>query len=131
MPQKEDRWAPLLITALFTALTYYLFTYRLGFHLSFLVKKYLLGTVFSIVLASLINLKVKISLHAIGVGGILALIAGLQRSAAFDIRWLFSAWLLCCGLTGAARIKLESHRPAQVYLGFLLGFSIIFLSIRS
>jgi membrane-associated phospholipid phosphatase len=41
---------------------------------------------------------------------------------------LLVASLLLSGLVGVARLQLNAHTPAQVYSGFLFGFTVVFLT---
>jgi hypothetical protein len=33
--------------------------------------------------------------------------------------------ILISGIAGFARLKLEEHRPSEIYAGYLLGFSVM------
>ncbi len=125
MEQKEDRKMPLMIAAIFVLLTFYLFSYKLGFRLPHLMKGYLLASATAIILAAVINNWYKISLHGIGIGGFLALLMILQKTSWLDLRPLIAFWVLLCGLIAAARIYLKSHNNGQIYSGFLAGFILI------
>lgn len=131
MDRPEDRRVPLLIAAIFVLIVFYLFNYKIGDRLPFLIKGYLLGTTTSIVIAALINQWYKISLHGIGLGGILALVIASAPVMEGDVRYWVIGWLLLSGLVGAARVFLGSHKPIQVYLGYLTGFSVIYIILQA
>lgn len=130
LDKQKDRRVPLLISAILVMATFYLFSYKIGARLPYMVKNYLLGTVFAIILATLINQFYKISLHGIGLGGILALLVHLQFNSGIDLRPYIVLWILISGLVCSFRIYLKSHVPSQVYLGFLTGFCMIYLTIN-
>ena len=130
MQEKEDRRIPLLISAICVLFTFYLFTYKLGYRAPHLIRGYLLGTASSIILAAIVNLRFKISLHAIGLGGVLGLLIYLQNSAFMDLRWLISIWFIFSGMVIWARLYLESHSLIEIYTGFITGFLMIYLIIR-
>lgn len=130
MQKKEDRRLPLLIAAIFVLLTFYLFSYKFGYRAPHLIRGYLLGSSSSIILASIINVRFKISLHAMGLGGLTGLLFFLQGSAFMDMRGIIAAWLILCGIVCWARLYLEAHTLTQIYAGFLAGFFMIYLIIR-
>ncbi|MBC7864913.1 MAG: hypothetical protein IAF38_18200 [Bacteroidia bacterium] len=93
--------------------------------------KALVATGFLLILFTLIvNLKWKISAHAIGAGGFAA--------AMFSYSWVeqhsMLLWICLAFFVAAcscfARLYLKKHSPQQVYLGFLGGFFIAAFSIR-
>lgn len=130
MQKKEDRRLPLLVAAIFVLLTFYMFSYKLGYRAPHLIRGYLLGTSSSIILASIVNVRYKISLHGIGLGGVLGVLFFLQESAYTDLRWIIAGWFVISGIVLWARLYLESHSPNQIYAGFMAGFFIIYLIIR-
>lgn len=131
MDKPEDRRVPLLLSAIFVLIIFYIFNYKIGNRLPYLIKGYLLGTCTSIVIAALINQWYKISLHGIGLGGMLALILAIAPSIGIDIRPYLVLWLCISGLVGSARVFLKSHQPIQVYLGYLTGFLVIFSILQA
>lgn len=77
----------------------------------------------------LINFKWKISAHAAGCAGVLALLIriahqGLPIPGAFS--WLV-VWAIVCGLLGSARVWLGRHTLLQVLAGFITGFLGVYL----
>lgn len=122
MESREERKLPLMVASACLMLTYYLFSSSRYLNFSYLFNSYLLGVTSSIVAAAVISFYYKISLHAIALGGISGLIAVLQQHAVFDLRPLLAFWIVLSALTASARVFLHSHRPGQVYAGFLCGF---------
>ena len=71
----------------------------------------------------------KISLHLIGIGGVLGVFLALQIIKGGLLN-LIVALILVSGILAFARLKEKAHSPAQVYAGFLLGvFSEFFIVI--
>ncbi|MCX7985628.1 MAG: hypothetical protein N2662_01630 [Bacteroidales bacterium] len=69
----------------------------------------------------------KISTHAIGVGGLMAITFLLYtRWQAINLNWLIFS-IIISGLVCSARLWLKVHTERQVYAGFLLGFLITFI----
>ncbi|HHL52712.1 MAG TPA: hypothetical protein ENJ39_04995 [Flammeovirgaceae bacterium] len=80
--------------------------------------------------AGFITLFWKISVHSLGMGGLcgslLAIGLAQPENSLFVV---LLAVLLISGLVMAARLRLQAHTPAQVYVGFVLGVFISFMLI--
>lgn len=63
----------------------------------------------------------KVSMHAAGVGGLLAVTLLLQPHVYYDITWAVFAALLAAGMTGSARLVLGVHEPGEILSGYLIG----------
>ncbi|MCX6244375.1 MAG: PAP2 family protein [Bacteroidetes bacterium] len=121
---KEERIYPLLVAAVFYYLTYYLLK---RFPVSFIFSYYMLGSTFLTICALIISFYRKISLHMIGIGGMIGLFMGLSMNLGLDLTWFLVPAILLAGMLGFARLKSNSHKPSEVYSGFLVGAGILFL----
>jgi hypothetical protein len=77
----------------------------------------------------MINFWWKISIHAVGAGALLATIYALSMKMYTPLTWYLVTVILASGLVLSSRLRLNSHNPAQVWLGFLTGFIGISLFI--
>ena len=59
-----------------------------------------------------------------GIGAVCGLLIGLAFRLNLDLTFQIIAAIACAGLVGYARLKLNSHKPSEVYLGFLAGVSV-------
>ncbi len=73
------------------------------------------------------SLFTRISLHAIGWGGLTALVSYLSYLHP-GLSGLLAATVLLSGLAATARLKLNQHSPWQIYVGFALGFIVIWIT---
>ena len=80
------------------------------------------------VITMCINFFWKISAHMIGIGGLMGAIMGYFKMYQLNPWILFIILFLLAGILGTSRLILERHTPAQVYTGFVLGFTGIYLS---
>lgn len=117
LDKREERNISYLTTIIFYSAVYYLLN---GIPVSNTLKLLILGATFSIALAFLINFWWKISAHMIGIGGVAG--ALLAVNSQIDIALFFPIALFIAGLLGFARLALQAHSNAQVYVGFCLGF---------
>jgi hypothetical protein len=66
-------------------------------------------------------LKVKSSLHMLGVGGIIGFVMIMSFEYQLNFNALLASLFVVAGLIGVARLSLKAHSPAEVYIGFLVG----------
>lgn len=126
LKDRKERIAPTISTILYFGLGYFLI--QKGYLPTALYSLYL-GALFSAVLAMLITLKWKISLHAIGISGVVGGMYGLFKLHEF-VNWpVLIALIIIAGWVMTARIALKAHTPAQVYAGAALGFTVTFLCV--
>ncbi len=118
LQKQNERNIPLTLTLIFYLLTYFLFRKVpvYGFMHSFM-----LGALVSVFMALVINLRWKISLHMIGLGGLTAFLLMITLTRQINLfPWLLLS-VLASGIAGTSRLYLEAHSPAQIYSGFILG----------
>lgn len=106
----------------FTLIWYYmgfLFLSKLSIPQSFLLL--MLGAISVIALALIVTLRWKISVHMLGIGGVIGAVIGISHRFQFDHSPLIIGLILFAGIIGFARLKTQSHNYRQVYVGFLIG----------
>lgn len=125
MKSSVERKIPFLATAVFFVTGYFMLRML---ELPRLFNLLILGAAVSVVIALIINvMQWKISVHLIGIGGIVGAIAGMSKLLIVDLRLPLVITILLAGLVGTARLSLRAHTPAQVYAGFLTGFLVEYL----
>lgn len=122
MPLREERTYPYIIFAIFYATTFYMMR-NLG--LPQVYYLFIAGGLAAIGVTLVINLFWKISIHMIGIGGLLGGFTALSFRMLIDAPLLILALIFVSGLTGFARLRSNSHSPAQVYVGFLTGVIVM------
>lgn len=126
LEQKQDRLLPFFISGIFYFTTWYVFNSLNIF--PFLPLVFIISTVL-VLLATIINVFWKISVHSMSMGAISAAVLFLTMSHFIISPWPVYLIFLLAGLVGFARLKLQSHNSAQVYSGFLLGFGVVFILV--
>jgi hypothetical protein len=119
MEKREERIVPFICNTLLMMVAYYMIS-RISIPKIFSLL--LLGAAASVVLAIIVNLKWKVSIHMIGVGGITGMFFGMSTFLLIDLRIPILVSLLVAGLVGTARMSIGAHKPAQLYAGFFVGF---------
>jgi len=123
MPDRQERNLPILITAIFFYLSFYLFQ-QLGLDAVF--GLYMLGATVLALLSMLINYWWKISLHLLGAGGLTGAVATLSLCFSPTYFVVLPIVVLLSGVIAFSRLKLNAHTQAEVYVGYALGFVVIF-----
>ena len=118
MKTAEERKWPFLLSVLWYYLGFEILTY-----LALPISLYLLiiGAITVILIAHFITLRWKISVHMLGIGGVIGAMIGLSQRFQFDHFYLILVLFFIAGLIGFARLKTNSHNYRQVYAGFILG----------
>ncbi len=78
----------------------------------------------------LFNIKIKTSLHTLGIGGLIGFVMVMSYEYRLNFNWLLSGLFIIAGLIGVSRLALNAHRPKEVYIGFLLGLISQFISFQ-
>ena len=120
--QKERRW-PLLF-----ALGWFYLLLRLleTLHIHYIIVTLMLGAMLILLISAIISNFWKISLHMLGIGGVLGAFLAIHTLFGGNI-FLIITLLFCAGLVGFARVNENAHNLKQTYLGFIIGTCIEFL----
>ena len=72
---------------------------------------------------TILNFWWKISIHAVGVGAITALLVILSILMQTDLLVFIVTAILISGLVMSARLFLNLHEPAEVWVGYFFGIA--------
>jgi hypothetical protein len=124
MSSQRERSLPLILS-----LVFYGFCYVLVRRISIphLYHTFMLGSLLTLLASMLVTFRYRISLHMVGAGGLVALIGFLAFYLKVNLQFYLGIAVVLAGLTGTARLILKAHTPDEIYLGFLLGFTIVLL----
>lgn len=121
MEEKGERVIPLLIAAiLYFVTTYILFKFEVPLFL----KAYSFASSILVLVCAVISIRWKISIHAAGAGALLVTVILLSFRMYAGLAGIILTTLVISGLVLSARLRLNSHNPAQVYSGFATGFFV-------
>ncbi|MCX6290666.1 MAG: hypothetical protein NT126_02765 [Bacteroidetes bacterium] len=119
MQKRQERIIPFISNVILLMVAYYMMRQVVLPKIFYFL---ILGAAASVAIAILVNLKWKISIHMIGIGGITGMLFGMSTYLLMDLRIPILVTILVAGLLGTARISLGAHHPMQVYAGFFVGF---------
>ncbi len=101
-----------------------------------------LGATIGLFLAFFINIFTKISAHAVGMGGLVAMLLlamktwgggmfklpALGGTMQLSLNVVLAAVIVVAGLVGTARLALKAHEPADLWRGYAAGFAAVLLA---
>ena len=127
MESRKERMLPLFFTTILYAITSYLV---INYPVPNFIKTYFIGIFFVASSITVINNWWKISIHAAGAGMLTALMLMLSFQMYHIMLLPLMATITIAGLILSSRLRLNCHTPAQVWIGFLLGFIELYILYR-
>lgn len=128
MRNRRERFMPFFFIGCYYAVSTYLFFTRLPF--SDVLLTIFVGVTLIIFVASFMTLFMKVSVHAMGIWGVVGFLLGLHMR--IPVAGLFLPMvvsLLLAGIVSSSRLLLNEHSPAEVYTGGVTGFLLCFLAM--
>ncbi len=122
MPNREERKIPFLITCFCYFIAYYYLRYHLELNLNGLIFYFVFFGMFATILGFFITLTWKISIHMIGIGGIVGILTLLSKTNHEVLLYPLITTIFCAGLIAFSRLQLRAHNLKQIIAGFFLGF---------
>jgi hypothetical protein len=123
---KEERMVPQIIILILYVIT---FVYFIKLPLSRVIHAYVLSTAVVLLLIILLNLRLNICLHSAALGGLTGLIIAIIFLYETPMQGVLMLSLLAGGITGSSRIAMSLQRVWEILLAYVLGFSVVFLTI--
>lgn len=90
-------------------------------HYPFIIHVLTLGNFIGIIVVFLLNIFMKISLHASGGGMLIGIMLVLMFTSPVNMAFPFFLGLFVAGIIGTARMILGAHNSQEIYLGYAAG----------
>lgn len=119
LEDQNERTFPYILTSCFYFGLFYLF---LDLNIWPSIKVLIFGGGLSVLLTAVVNMKYKISAHAVGIGGLISSLMMVSYVLKYNAVPEISVLFLLAGIIASCRLYLEAHKPSQIYFGFALGF---------
>lgn len=128
MANRKERIMPFVYISAFYAFVTYFFISKYPPYLN--INIMLAGITFVVFLVTIITFYWKVSVHSASIGGIMGFLASFMLLY-HDMQLLYplSGVTILAGLLMSARLYLNAHKPAEVWVGALLGFFVSFASV--
>jgi hypothetical protein len=124
MDTRSERILPLALASVMYVVTAIIFH---SYQIPVIIKSFMMAAAIVSVIVLATTFFWKISVHAACMGALLATAAVLSLRMRTNLFVVLIPLILLSGMVMSARLYLSSHRPAQVYSGFLLAFFTVFL----
>jgi hypothetical protein len=118
--ERSERIIPMAIASFFYFVTLYIV---LKFTIPLFIKAVILSTALLSFLITIITFWWKISIHASGAGALTCLIFMLSIRMHAPLAPYLISVLLVSGLVLSSRLRLNTHNPKEVWLGYLTGIA--------
>ena len=92
----------------------------------FVMVGFSLGICISAFAGLMVNIYHKISMHAIGMGGLLGIFLVVMKSNTMLMTWPLCAAILIAGLVCSSRLLISDHTEKEIYTDLLLGLACQF-----
>ena len=125
LPEQKDRIVPYV-----ACITFFFWSYYVSKKLNdpFELRVFLLALFLTSSASLLINNYIKISMHAIGFGGVNALFVMMLMRGGLNDGFMLTLSFLLAGLVCTGRIRQKHHDPAEIYAGYFTGVLILLFS---
>jgi len=142
MHDKKERIGPMIVTLVFYMWLF--INYKSNTFVPDALRFFVLGSTISICLAFVLNTLTKISLHTVGMGGLLMgfllirynysyetfVLSILGETYQVQTNIILFAIIIAAGAVGTARLYLKAHDEEQVYGGYFVGMVSMLLAFR-
>lgn len=116
---QRDRIIPYISSMTFFFWTQYVL--RQQSYIPRILVAFMFGVFISSAAALIANIYYKISMHAIGVGGVIGLFLVIMRQNTMLMTWPLSVAFLLAGVVCSSRLIVSDHSAREIYSGLLLG----------
>ena len=124
---QQDRIGPYLANMIF-----YFWMARVFFNfkpdVTPVLAVFMTGVFLTTSVALIANIFSKISMHAIGCGGMLGIFIIIMNSNSMLMTWPLSIAMLITGLVCSSRLIVSDHTPKQIYQGLVVGLVCQFVA---
>jgi len=117
---QQDRIGPYLSSMIFYFWMAWTF-FKMDPLLAPILPSFMTGVFLTTVVGLLSNIYFKISMHAMGMGGVLGLLLIIMLYNTMWMAWPLSIALLITGLVCTSRLIVSDHSPKEIYWGLFFG----------
>lgn len=124
MPTAKERTIPLMAAMIFYFWVSHVFNSMPGTPVPLILKVFLLGNFWGIILIFLVNIFTKISMHTSTAGGMIGIMTVLTIISPADMTIPFLVSIVIAGIIGTARMILGAHQRGDIWLGYIIGILV-------
>jgi hypothetical protein len=121
MENNKERLVPFLVTSILYFFCYYMLR-RLGAPQTIVL--FILAAAINVFTLFLLSFKYKISAHMAGIGGLTGAFIAISFILKINLEYFIISAIIVSGIIGYSRLKLETHKQYQIYVGWFTGLAI-------
>jgi len=122
---QQDRIGPYLASMIFYFWAAWVY-FKFDPQISKVLVSFMTAVFITTSAALIANIYTKISMHAMGMGGMLGIFLIIMQSNSILMTWPLSVALLITGLVCTSRLIVSDHKPSEIYLGLIVGLACQF-----
>jgi hypothetical protein len=122
MRVSKDRIIPLIATMIFYFWAQQVFSHQLD--TPKIINVLLLGSFWGIILLFIGSIFFKVSMHTTAAGGAIGIMTVLLFMSSFNMFAALLVTVVVGGIVGSARLVLREHTPAEIWMGYIIGFIV-------
>lgn len=122
----EERKLPFIVAAIFFYFTYYLLSMLA---LPKIISIMILGATVAVCFSILINLYFKLSIHMVGISGLIGGFLAFAFRYDASILAILSILSFVAGIIAFARLELQAHSNSELFIGAVLGFVCMLITV--
>ncbi len=123
---QQERIIPYIVCQIFFFWAYLVF--RNQPEIPKILTAFTFGVFLSSSAALLANIRMKISMHAIGMGGLIGIFLVIMAQNTMLMTWPIALALLIAGFVCTSRMIVSDHTPKEIYAGLFLGLACQFVA---
>lgn len=131
LEDRKERVYPFVLIIFYYVLAYAYLKYQLPIYLQHpALMGFIFGIILTFLVSFLINFYIKLSLHAAAIFGVCGMLLAYNQTQ-IESNLQFLLYLFCLGgLVAASRIYLKAHTLTETILGMVVGFGVLFVSVK-
>lgn len=126
LDDRQERIVPYMASVIFFFWTFHVFRNQPG--MPSVVTDMCQGVFLSACCSLVLNAFMKVSMHAVGVGGLLGLMWVLLSSGQLHAAWPMAMSVLVAGMVCSSRLLVTDHTNAEIVMGLTIGFAMQLLA---
>jgi hypothetical protein len=123
----QDRIGPYLSSMIFYFWTAWVF-FKTAPQLPLILAAFMTGVFLTTVVGLLSNIYFKISMHAMGMGGLIGIFLLIMKSNTMLMTWPLCLAFLIAGIVCTSRLLVSDHTTREIYLGLAAGILCQFIA---
>jgi len=116
---QKDRIIPYIACTIFYFWTYHVFRQQHQFPA--ILPAFFFGALIASSAALMANIYYKVSMHAIGMGGMIGIFIVIMNSNTMLMTWPLCIALLITGIVCTSRLIVSDHTNKEIYMGLIIG----------